>query len=164
MAWSDAFNEVVRVVQPDLDPALTKGDGTTPDDTKELDQIILNSARGVMWASGLAVNYGDTIFPASRMGHVFIVTVKGNLGATEPTWPTSDGATVTSGSVTMVESGPDYRSIYDLRKAKYDALDLKVQKAASKNQAISDGRGQATSYLYLNLVRQRDKWVAIGVS
>jgi hypothetical protein len=163
-AWSDAFSEVFDAVQPADNPTLTYGDGITPDPTKELDKSIINTARGKLWASGLAVNYGDTIFPTVRMGHAFKVIVGGSLGTTEPTWLTSDGATVTSGSVTLAESGTDSSSIYDTRAAKYDALNKKVMKSVPKNQTISDGRGQANSYLYLNLVRERDKHIAVGVS
>lgn len=167
-AWSDAFSEVVLAVQPDLDPKLTKGNGTAPDLNQELDQIIVNSARASLWAANHAYAYGDVILPNARNGHRFLCVRPGTSGTTEPTWPTGTGATQSEGtgvnSLLWQEAGPDFKSIYDLRRAKYEALDLKVQRAAVRSQTITDGRGQANSYLYLDLVRERDKYRPVGVS
>jgi hypothetical protein len=163
-AWSDAFAELVRLAQPDSEPVLTKGGGTTADATKELDAILLANARGITWASGATVVYGDTILPLTRMGRRFRVTTGGVLGSTEPAWGDYEGSVVTSGTVVMAEDGSDFGNLYDVRGAAYRALDLKVQKAVNKDQYLQDARGQASSFLYLNLVRERDKYKSVGVA
>jgi hypothetical protein len=163
-AWSDAFSEVKSVVEPDRDPQLDYGDGVTANPVKELDAAILSSVRGVTWSASATLVYGQTVFPSSRNGHRYRVTAGGQLAATEPSWPTAQESSVTSGAVTLVEDGMDFDSIYDLRAAKYRALDKKVMKAANDNQYLNDARGQASSFLYLNLVRERDKYKDFGVA
>jgi hypothetical protein len=162
--FSDAFSEVKRVVQPDLDPRLSYGDGQVPDPDSDLDAIILASVKAALWESGASVKYGDVIVPTAGNGRRYRVTVAGVLGSTEPTWPTSDYGSVTSGEVTLVEDGYFVGSVYDVRKAIYAALDLKVQRSVNKDQYLQDSRGQASSFLYLNLVRERDKYKPVGIA
>lgn len=161
--WSIAFSALVLAVQPDSDPMLSKGGGAEPDAERELDQILLASARGVAWEASQDYTYGQYAFPVTRNGHYFKVITAGTTGSTEPTWTVETEGRVSSGTVVFEEAGID-GGIYDLRRAKYDAWNLKTAKAASENQVISDGRGQASSFLYLNCQRERDKYVSVGVS
>lgn len=161
--YAAAFAELKRAVQPDAEPALTYGDGVTPNAAMELDAILLNNRRAVTWANALAVNHGDLIVPTSRAGRAYRVTRAGVLASPEPSWPTADYAAVTSGTAELEEAGYFAGNIYDLRGAKYEALDLKVQKAASKTRVIANAQGQAVDYLFLNLQRQRDRYRAAGV-
>lgn len=162
--FSTAFAEVKRAVQPDETPKLTYGDGQTPNEEMELDQIILANVRAKVWASGLQVGYGDIIVPTVGNGQKYRVATPGTLGATEPTsWPGEFGS-VTSGDVTLVEDGAFTGNTYDIRRAKYEALDLKVKRSASENQYLNDARGQASSFQYLNWARERDKYKAVGVA
>ena len=163
-AWSEAFAEVSAAVVPDENPVLTKGDGEEPDPAMELDAAILGAVRGVLWSASATFTYGQIVFPTARNGHRYKVVTAGTGDATEPTWPTGIGGQVSSGTVIFEEAGGDYSNIYNLRKAKYDALDRKVKKAMNENQYLQDSRGQASSYLYLNLVRERDKYVSIGIA
>jgi hypothetical protein len=152
-----ALAELTLQVQPDLDPALSPS---------ELDQILDGAKRGVVWEASLAVRHGQLVFPTVSMGRRFKVTKAGVLSGSEPTWTDYDYdyATLTDGTATLLEDGVDFEGVYDVRRACYAALNLKVKKAVPKNQVISDGRGQASSYLYLNLVRERDKYLSIGVA
>lgn len=46
-----------------------------------------------------------------------------------------------------------YIATWNLNNAAADGWAMKAGKASAKNQVISDGRGQASAYLYLNCVR-----------
>ena len=60
-----------------------------------------------VWESNHAYAVGDLITPTTRNSHVYRVTTAGTTGATEPTFPTSSAATVTSGSAVFTENGAD---------------------------------------------------------
>lgn len=162
--FSDAFTEVFNATRPDKDPTLSYGGGSTPDATKEFDKILLLYVRGVTWAASTAFTYGQTVFPTTRMGRRFRVIQAGTSGTSEPSWSDYDYARVSSGTVEMIEDGTDFDSIYDVRSAKYAVLDAKVKQAMNENQYISDSRGQASSYLYLNLMRERDRYSSVGIA
>jgi hypothetical protein len=162
--YSDAFSEVKRAVQPDIDPRLSYGDGQVPDPDSDLDAIILASVKAALWESGASVQYGDVLIPTVGNGRRYRVSVAGALGSTEPSWPGYDYGSVVSGGATLVEDGYFVGSVYDVRKAIYAALDLKVQRSVNKDQYLQDSRGQASSFLYLNLVRERDKYRPVGIA
>ena len=161
--FSDAFSELSDACQPDSDPVLTKGGGEAPDPAKELDRILeRNKTAG--WAEGVEVQYGERRIPTSPNGHVYRAVQGGTTGTAEPSWGTADYSRVVDGGVVWEEDGAFSGSPYNLRRAKYEALDLKVKKAMNENQYLNDARGQASSYLYLNLVRERDKYRSVGVA
>jgi len=62
--------------------------------------------RAFTFAAGGAYGAGEVVQPTVDNGRAYLVTVAGTVGA-EPTWPTGSGATVTSGSVTFQEIGPN---------------------------------------------------------
>lgn len=163
-AFSDAYAEVSRAVQPDVEPTLTHGDGGTADPTKELDSIILASARGALWSAAATLTYGQIVFPLTRNGHRYRVTTGGTTGSAEPSWGTSDYTSVSDNTVVYEEAGGDFASIYDVRQAKYDAWNLRAAKASARTVELSDARGQATDYRYLNAVRERDRYQAVGIA
>lgn len=152
------------MVQPDTEPALTYGDGTTADATKELDAVILASARGVPWVASTAFTYGQTVFPVARMGRRFKVITPGTSGATEPTWPAYDYGRVTSGTVELEEDGPDGASLYDLRRAKFDALMLHHTKAIENVDFNADGADFKASQAATAWLRLAQRYAPVGVS
>lgn len=60
-----------------------------------------------VWAASAAYSVGALVAPTTGndLGHYFKATVAGTSGATEPTWPTVVGQTVTDGTVTWVCMG-----------------------------------------------------------
>lgn len=58
------------------------------------------------WATGTAYVVGNVRRKTTDNGHVYICVVAGTSHATtEPTWPTTPGATVTDNTVTWAEAG-----------------------------------------------------------
>ena len=57
---------------------------------------------GIVWAATTAYALGDTVNPTSgkENGFKYVCTTAGTSGASEPTWPTTEGATVVDGTVT----------------------------------------------------------------
>lgn len=61
------------------------------------------------WQVSHAYGVGAFVTPTTRNGHVYVVTVAGTSGGSQPTWPTTNDATVTNGGVTFQESGVDIK-------------------------------------------------------
>lgn len=59
------------------------------------------------WESLHTYVVGDTVTPTTANLHKYRVTTAGVSGASEPTFPTGSGATVTNGSVVFTENGAD---------------------------------------------------------
>ncbi len=159
-AWEDAFKELVRLAQPDVDPVLTYGAGTEPAEDKELDQILLASARGMVWKADEAVTYGQTIFPTARMGRRFKIIQAGQLGSTEPSWPGYDYAVVTDGTAMLVEDGSDGLSIYDVTRAAHEAWRLKASKASEYLKSADDDDSQ----IYQRCVEQAARYAPVSIA
>lgn len=60
------------------------------------------------WVASTAYALGAQRVPLARNGHYYEVTTAGTSGATEPAWPTTQGATVADGTVTWTERGRAY--------------------------------------------------------
>lgn len=63
-------------------------------------------AEGRTWTASEFVSVGQVVMPTprARNGRLYAATTAGgNTGATEPTWPTTDGGTVVDGAVTWTE-------------------------------------------------------------
>lgn len=60
-----------------------------------------------VWESLHVYVVGDIVTPTTRQLHKYRITTAGTSAATEPTFPTGSGATVTSGGVTFTEYGAD---------------------------------------------------------
>lgn len=162
--YAAAFKEVARVVQPDVDPVLTKGNGTAPDATKELDSIILDAKVASTWTSGATAAYGSLWMPTTRNGRIYRVTIGGTLGTTEPTsWPTYDYGSVVSGSVTLEDAGSQLPNIYDIRRACYLAWLLKAAKAQDRVNYSADGRSFNEHQTPEFCVKQADRYKTVGV-
>jgi hypothetical protein len=155
-ALDEARAEVERKAETRADPAL---------EPEEVEAVLAKHLRYATWVAFTEYEYGDVVVPSTQTGQKFRAIQGGTSGATTPfSGRVSSFAQVSDGEVVWEEDGADSKSPYDIRGAVYEALDLKVQRSVNQNQYINDGRAQASSYLYLNLVRERDKYKPVGVA
>lgn len=59
-------------------------------------------------ANSTAYSEGDIVIPATRNGHRYRCTTAGTSAASPPTFPTTDGETVTDGTVVWTEYGGEF--------------------------------------------------------
>lgn len=60
------------------------------------------------WVGSLVAAIGDVVFPLTRSTPwLYVATAAGTASATEPTWPTAHGGTVTDGGITWRAISPD---------------------------------------------------------
>ena len=74
---------------------------------------IVTAGTSAAFAASTAYTLGQVVLAS---GHYYTVTTAGTSGTAAPTWPTTSGATVTSGSVVFTESGttaPDATLAYE---------------------------------------------------
>lgn len=57
------------------------------------------------WKASTAYIVNQSVPPTTPNGHKYICTTAGTSAASEPTWPTTTGATVSDGGVTWTENG-----------------------------------------------------------
>jgi hypothetical protein len=57
------------------------------------------------WAATTAKTAGALVKPTVSNGHYYRCTTGGTTGSSQPTWPTTPGATVTDGTVVWTEAG-----------------------------------------------------------
>lgn len=88
---------------------------------------------------------GEIRVPTVDNEHLYKVTTAGVSGATEPTWPTGSGATVTDGSVVWTEDGPnDWTPTYNLSAAAAEGWRRKASLCSGKYN-LTVGAGQSFS-------------------
>lgn len=60
----------------------------------------------LQWAASTAFALGAYVLPSAQTGLIYKVTTAGTTAASEPAWPTTAGATVTSGTATFTAQEP----------------------------------------------------------
>lgn len=95
------------------------------------------------WAVGTIYTSNEYRVPTVANGYAYQVTVAGTSHATtQPTWPTTVGATVTDGTVTWQNIGPYLWSpSYSLNRAVANAWLMKAAKVAGEYE-VSVGSGK----------------------
>jgi hypothetical protein len=161
--YSEAFNELVDAAQPDRDPVLTKGDGTTPDLTKELDRI-LERHRTPSWSGTLGVKYGARVLPAAGNGHVYRAVRGGTTGGSEPAWPAGDYSRVSDGTVIWEEDGRFVGSPYDVRGAIHEACQMKADKCSDRVDSSADGASYRESQTAEYWLKRARRYAPVGVA
>ena len=131
-----AMAELVRDSAPSIDPALA---------ASELEDILdsPNVKVASIWVASTPYVYGDIIMPILANGHRYRCIVSGTSGTTEPTWPLSqfwkvEEGTSTPNKLTWEEDGRQLRSLWDMRRAKYEAWKLKYTKATDRYRFETD--------------------------
>lgn len=96
------------------------------------------------WAAGTVYTVNEYRVPTVANGYAYRVTVAGTSHAvTQPTWPTTVGATVTDGTVTWQNIGAYLWSpTYSLNKAVANAWLMKAGKVASEYE-VGLGAGKS---------------------
>lgn len=111
-----AFEELVRRLPHEGEPVLSAND---------LEGIVTNNQRAQRWTATTLLSIGaKAIMPTVRNGHVYRVIGGGTSGATEPTWPTGSEDPVVDGTVTLMEAGPDFDNVFDIRGAMQEVLNM----------------------------------------
>lgn len=66
-------------------------------------QKVIKDNHGQAWATGLVLSAttGDRVTPTTQNGYWYLCTVSGTTSGSEPSWPTTIGNTVTSGTATL---------------------------------------------------------------
>lgn len=72
-----------------------------------------NALSGVYtgWVASTPYALGDVVVPTTANGHQYVCTVAGTSSSTQPTWPTTQGTTVTDGTVTWTEDATANASV-----------------------------------------------------
>lgn len=84
-------------------------DGTDALNFRRVEQVWLADNGGVAmlpWAASTAYTLGQYVLPYPNNGLIYKVTTAGTTGASLPTWPTTEGATVVNGTVTFTAQAP----------------------------------------------------------
>ena len=89
---------------------------TANDDVAMFDQLRVDCDVGettAVWAASTAYVLNDKLRPTvnNQNGHKYNCTTGGTTAATEPTWPTGTGATVSDGTVVWTENGATLQSL-----------------------------------------------------
>lgn len=70
---------------------------------------ILSSEPSIIWQPNTAYAVDDIVRPTTQNGRSYRCTVAGTTGATQPTWPTTEGQTVVDVGATWKENSYDVR-------------------------------------------------------
>jgi hypothetical protein len=146
-----AFTELRMLVQPASTPEL---------DDVELNSILDSAQRASFWILSTAFTFGAVVLPATKNGHRYKCTTAGTTAATEPTWPTNSGATITDGTVVWQEAGPDYDNVFDVRAAAHQAWVMKQAKAS----VLFDSSGQRASQIAEHCKQMADSLEPIKIA
>jgi hypothetical protein len=146
LSLADAHEAVVDLVEPDADPVLT------PD---EIDRALARTANAAIWQASTVYAYGQKIVPTVPQGRIFIASIAGTSGVTEPIWGQSGRyygwygyPVVVDGTVTFRDAGVFSGEVYDVRAAGaecwrtrarkcFDRVDVSVQGAGSAKESLT---------------------------
>lgn len=143
--------ELELYAHPDTEPALSD---------PELNSILNSVQRASFWLQSTAFTFGAVILPATKNGHSYTCIQAGTTGATEPKWPTCNGATATDGTAIWKESGPDFDSVFDVRAAIEQAWTMKAAKAS----VLIDRDRHLYSQIYDHCNAQAEKFAAVKLA
>jgi hypothetical protein len=80
LSLSDARSAVIDLVEPTADPVLTTTNGG------DIDKALTRTAIASVWVLNTAYTVGQRVVPSVQNGRVYICTLAGTSGTTEPSW------------------------------------------------------------------------------
>lgn len=99
------------------------------------------------WAASTAYSLGAVRTPTTPNGYVYTVTTAGTSAASQPTWPTTIGATVTDGGVTWTCSAQqDLTTEYKLAATEAGLAGATAGAGLSLGTQILSGIGTAATF------------------
>jgi len=126
--------------------------------TAEVDDLMLLARRPDalgytpydVWAASTLYPLNSERVPTVSNGYAYYVRTAGTSGATQPTWPTVAGSTVTDGTVVWVLAGIyAWTGTYNLRAAAAEGYRWKAAKVAAQyDVAAGDGTSFTRSQQY----------------
>lgn len=141
-----ALERLAKFAQPDVEPTLSE---------TELEDILDESARATRWATATVLSVGTLILPTVYNGHYYVVTEAGTT-TTEPTWPETQGGTVTLGAEFEEAGLFTYSSLYDVRAALRKCWELKAAKAS---ELISNSDSGSEQMIFDHCQQMASKYV-----
>ena len=77
---------------------------------------------GAAWQASTSYSLGTFVWPTTFNGYKYECTVAGTSGASEPTWPTTLGQTVTDGTVTWTCHSPETAVTYSTIPSQFEEI------------------------------------------
>lgn len=122
------------MLQADQSPALTTAE---VDDlfalAKVQDYVGVFPDSVSVWSSATTYALNATVTPILRNGYAYVATTAGTSGATEPTWPTDDDATVVDGTAVWTRGDAvPWIATYNLAMAAAEGWKWKAAKVVAQ--------------------------------
>lgn len=144
---------------------------TAPDITADLSGLLDAALIATIWEASTVYKVGDVVIPTTnnQNGHRYKCVSRtagsdNQSAATEPTWPTSDDATVADGDVTWREDGAEpAECLWDLRHAAYHGWLLKAEMVAQKFDFATDSQRFDISKQQAQFLEMADRFAPVIV-
>lgn len=121
--------------------------------------------RAVEWSAGIALVPGQHVVPPASHwnGRVYRVSEGGTTGTTEPDWPTERASymrrslqvesTNALAPILLIDAGPAFSELYDIRGAIGEAWLIKAGKAAGQHAFSISGSRTEADQIFAHCVR-----------
>ncbi len=180
-ALKQAASDALNILCPfDSDPPLNSDD---------VNSLLNNAVRAVVWTAVTTYVFGVTVMPMVRNGRRYrLIAFDGSgvkSGATEPTWPAPTSlstsfpvwgqvqpnpvtgwwrnAIVADGNITWQEDGVDYDSLWDVQRAAFNGWMLKAGRAVCAIDIKTGQKGLAQSQIYEHCISQAQRYAPVYV-